>query len=129
MPAKTSFDYAIVRITPFVEREEFFNAGVILFCSRERFLAARTELDPRRLAALAPRLNAKPFEEQLELLARVCAGGKSAGPLAALNQAERFDWLTSPRSTVIQTSAVHSGLCDDPQAMLDHLFETMVRVR
>lgn len=129
MPGKTSFNYAIVRVTPFVEREEFFNAGVILFCCQKQFLAARTELDPRRLAALAPHHSPAPLKVQLDLIARVCAGGKSAGPLAALSQAERFDWLTSPRSTVIQTSAVHSGLCDDPQAMLDHLFETMVRVR
>lgn len=129
MPAKTWFDYAIVRVVPFVEREEFFNAGVILFCDRRKFLAARTELDLRRLAALAPRLGPQPFEAQLELIGRVCAGGEKAGLLGAMSQVERFDWLTSPRSTVIQTSAVHCGLCDDPQAMLDHLFETMAQVR
>ena len=129
MPARSSFDYAIVRVVPHVEREEFVNVGVILFCRVMRFLDARIELDARRLAGLAPDVDVTMVQAHLDFIPCVCAGGPEAGPLGQLSQAERFHWLVSPRSTTLQISPVHSGLCADPQAALDDLFEKMVRTR
>ncbi len=127
MPGLVSFDYAVVRVVPNVEREEFLNAGVILFCRTRRFLKARIELDASRLAALAPDFDASQVQEYLDLIPRICAGGPEAGPIGELSQPERFHWLVSPRSTTIQISPVHCGCCADPQAALDDLFEKMVR--
>jgi len=126
MPAPSAFDYAIVRVVPRVERGEFINAGVILFCRTRRFLGARLELDPRRLAALDPDLDPALVQPHLDSIARIAAGGPAAGPIGALSPSERFHWLVAPRSTIIQTSPVHAGLCDDPNAALDHLLRTMV---
>ena len=127
MPAASPFDYAIVRVVPNVEREEFINVGVILFCRALRFLDARIEPDVERLAVFAPELDLLMVEAQLDLIPRICAGGPEAGPLGGLEQAERFHWLVSPRSTTIQVSPVHPGLCVDPQATLNDLFDTLVR--
>ena len=127
MPDQSSFDYAIVRVVPQVEREEFINAGVILRCRERRFLAARVELDRVRLRALSPGLDSEMVQAELDLIPLVCAGGPAAGPLGELNQAERFRWLTAPRSTTVQVSQVHCGLCVDPQTALDDLFEKMVK--
>ncbi len=124
MPTSNSFDYAIIRVVPHVEREEFINAGGILFCGAKRFLDARIALDKQRLAALAPHLDMAEIEEYLDLIPQICAGEGS--PVGQLSQAERFHWLVNPRSTMVQVSPVHSGLCADPAAMLDHLMETMV---
>lgn len=126
MPALSSFDYAIVRVVPRVEREEFLNAGVILYCLTQRFLAARVALDPGRLLALDPGADVELVQGHLESIPRVCAGGRGAGPIGQLPQKERFHWLVAPRSTILQTSPVHSGLCADPQAALDALFARMV---
>jgi hypothetical protein len=126
MPALSSFDYAILRVVPHVEREEFINVGVVLFCRTLRFLGARVELDTRRLAALSPKLDATMVQAHLDLISRICAGGADAGPIGQLSQAERFHWLVAPRSTTVQVSPVHCGLCADPQAVLDNLFETMI---
>ena len=127
MPAATSFDYAIVRVVPLVEREEFVNAGVILFCRECPFLGARIALDRERVAALAPWLDLEEVERQLALIPAICEGDPAAGPVAALPSWERFHWLVAPRSTVIQVSPVHTGLCDDPEAELRHLVDTVVR--
>ncbi len=127
MPAPSSFDYAIVRVVPHVEREEFINVGVILFCRTLRFLGARIGLDAERLAALSTPTDEVTVQAYLDLIPRMCAGGAQAGPLGELSRAERFHWLVSPRSTTVQVSPVHSGLCADPQAALDDLFEKMVR--
>lgn len=128
MPALHSFDYAVIRIVPRVEREEFLNAGLILFCRTLRFLDCRIELDRRRLAALNPHCDPDAVQAQLDLVAKICAGGQVAGPLGQLSQAERFHWLTSPRSTVIQVSLIHSGLCAEPRAALEDLFARLVAV-
>jgi hypothetical protein len=128
MPAPHSYDYAVIRIVPRVEREEFINAGVILFCRTARFLAARVELDRERLEALAPGTNAELIQEYLDAIRLVCDGDPRAGAVGKWPQAERFHWLVAPRSTIIQTSPVHTGLCDDPQQALDHLFDKMVRI-
>ena len=129
MPAPSSFDYAIVRVVPHVEREEFINVGVILFCRTLRFLSTRIELDAERLAGLSVHVDVPTLQACLDLIPRICAGGPQAGPLGQLSRAERFHWLVSPRSTTVQVSPVHSGLCTDPQAALDDLFEKMVGTR
>ncbi len=128
MPARSSFDYVVVRVVPRVERGEFINAGAILFCRTRRFLDARIELDTRRLAALFPGIDPGMLQASLEIIPRVCTGGKGTGPIGQLPQAERFHWLVAPRSGVIQTSPVHSGLCTDPRTALEHLVETLVRL-
>jgi hypothetical protein len=120
------FQYAIVRVVPRVERGECFNAGVILFCRPRRFLAARVHLDERRLVALAPDTDPDTVRAHLEAIARIAAGDAMAGPVARLPKHERFHWLVAPSSTIIQPSAVHTGMCKDPAAELDHLFTAMV---
>ncbi len=127
MPEPSAFDYAVVRIVPEVTREEFVNVGVILFCRTRHFLGARLHLDRARLATLDPALDVKDIEAQLALIPAICQGGPEAGPFADLSQSERFHWLVSPRSTVVQVSPVHPGLTTDPQAALDDLFGKLVR--
>ena len=127
MRVRSSYDYAIVRVVPRVERGEFVNAGVILFCRTRRFLGARIELDVSRLVALAPQIDIQALSQHLAIIPLVCAGGVGAGPIGALPLAERFHWLVAPRSAMIQTSPVHSGLCDAPAAALDELLEALVR--
>ncbi|MCX6030154.1 MAG: DUF3037 domain-containing protein [Chloroflexi bacterium] len=126
MPDRSSFEYAVVRIVPQVAREEFINAGVILYCRAQRFLAATIGLNQSRLLALAPQVDLALVQAELDLIPTVCAGGPAAGPIGELSQAERFRWLTAPRSTTVQVSPVHAGLCNDPQAALDELFAQMV---
>jgi Protein of unknown function (DUF3037) len=126
MRDRDDFQYAIVRVVPRVERGERLNAGVVLFCRRRRFLAARTRLDENALAALAPGCEPAEVRSQLETIERVAAGERDGGPIAALEQSERFHWLTSPASTVVQPSRVHTGLTGDPAAELDHLFDQLV---
>lgn len=123
-----SFDYAVVRVVPRIEREEFINAGVILFCRTQPFLGARIALDNQRLAALAPGLDPDEVTRHLDLILLICSGDPAAGPLAQWTPAARFHWLVAPRSTIIQMSPVHSGLTADPEGALDHLFDTMVRL-
>lgn len=126
MPAQSSFDYAVLRVVPRVERGEFVNVGAIVFCRTRRFLEARFHLDPQRLEALGSDVDITEVEERLEDIRLVCSGGKAAGPIGELSQADRFHWLVAPRSTVVQTSPVHTGLCDDPAAALEEILETMV---
>jgi hypothetical protein len=126
MPARAAFEYSVIRVAPCVEREEFVNAGVILFCKLRRFLAARIELDEARLLALQPRADVVEIRRQLDLIPIIAAGGEPAGELGALPQAERFRWLASPRNTVVQPSPVHPGLCDDPHSALDEIFSRLV---
>ncbi|MGH2497804.1 MAG: DUF3037 domain-containing protein [Ktedonobacteraceae bacterium] len=126
MPARNSYDYALVRLVPHVERGECINAGVILFCRTQRFLGALIHLDERRALALAPRIDFEFVSQHLNRIPLICAGGEQAGSIGRLSQPERFHWLVSPRSTIIQTSPVHSGLCSDPAATLEKLFKKMV---
>jgi hypothetical protein len=120
------FQYAIVRVVPRVERGERFNAGVVLFCRTRGFLAARVGLDERALAALAPGCKPAVVREHLDAIVRVAAGAADAGPIAALEDSERFHWLTAPSSTMLQTSEIHTGLTSDPAAELDRLFAEVV---
>lgn len=126
MPEPSSFDYAVIRIVPRVEREEFVNAGVILFCLGQHFLQARVYLDEARLSAFWPELDFPALRAHLEAFPRVCAGDPDAGPIARLSARERFHWLVAPRSTMLQISPVHSGLCDSTQAALEELFTRLV---
>lgn len=127
MPARSSFDYAIVRVVPRVERDEFVNVGAIVFCRTRRFLGARIELDRPRLAALAAWLDPAEVERHLAIIPLVCAGGADGGPIGLLPLADRFHWLVAPRSAMIQTSPVHAGLCDDPAAALEEIMAQLVR--
>jgi hypothetical protein len=122
-----AFDYAVIRVVPRVDRGEFVNAGVILFCSTQAFLDARIGLDVARLQALAPHIDVETVESYLAAIPKVCAGGGEAGSIGQLPQRARFHWLVAPRSTIIQTSPVHSGVHGDLPAALDHLFERLVR--
>jgi hypothetical protein len=125
-PPRNGFQYAIIRLLPRVERGESLNVGVILLSRPKRFLAARIALDERRLAAFAPGLDPATIRPHLDAIERIAAGDPTAGPIAKLGQAERFHWLVAPSSTIIQVSEVHTGLCDDPAAELDHLVATLV---
>jgi hypothetical protein len=126
MPEPCPFDYAVVRVVPRVERGEFVNAGVIVSCPARGYLRARVELDAGRLAALDPGLDRETVERHLAAIPLICAGGAQAGPIGLLPQRARFHWLVAPRSTIIQTSPVHTGFCEDGDLMLEHLFRTMV---
>jgi Protein of unknown function (DUF3037) len=129
VPAEYTYDYAIVRIVPRVERGEQINVGVILSCVDTDFLDARIELDEARLRAVDPAPDLEAIREGLATIKAVCAGGPSAGPIGALPPRGRFGWLVSPRSTVIQMSPVHTGRTSDPAATLERLLETMVKPR
>lgn len=128
MPApRDVYQYALIRVVPRVERGEQLNVGVVLMCRPQAYLGARIEADPARLVALAPDLDPASLTPHLEAIERIAAGDPAAGPIARLGIAERFHWLVSPASTIIQPSEVHTGLCDDPAAELDHLIRTLVR--
>lgn len=128
MPANGSYDYAVIRVVPRVERGEAMNAGIVLFSRERQYLAARVELDEARLLAIDPAVDLETVRAALAVLPRIAAGEPGAGAIAALPQAERFHWMTAPRSTVIQPSAIHSGRCDDDlDALLDRLMDDLVR--
>jgi DUF3037 family protein len=127
VPDRDTYDYAIVRVVPKVEREEFVNAGAIVSCPARDYLAAAIELDEARLLALDGTVDLDEVRAHLASIPLVCAGGLAAGPIGLLSPRERFHWLVAPRSTVIQTSPVHTGRCGDPAALLAHLLDTMVR--
>ncbi len=126
MTASVPFQYAILRVVPSLERGEFVNAGVILFCRQKRWLGLGLGLDDGRLAALAPDLSPDELRPHLDALAAVAAGDPAGGPVAELPQSERFHWLVAPSSTVLQASPVHTGLCEDPPETLAHLVERLV---
>jgi hypothetical protein len=126
VPEAEAFQYSLLRVVPSLPRGEALNVGVVLYSPRHRFLEARTTLDPERLRLLDPDLDLDAVRAHLTLIEEVAAGAPSAGPIAGLDRSERFGWITSPSSTTIQPSPVHTGLCDDPAAMLQHLFASLV---
>jgi len=128
LPPPSTYDYAVVRVVPRVERGEFVNAGIVLACASRGFLKARIELDEHRLLALDPAADVEAIRGALAAIPVVCAGGAAAGAIGRLSLRERFDWLVAPRSTSVQTSPVHSGRCDDLDATLEHLLARMVRL-
>ena len=127
MPALRTYDYAVVRIVPRVERGEFVNAGIILSCDVERILLAAIELDEKALLAIDVCVDLDLVRRVLASIPAICAGGEAAGDIGRMSARERFHWLVAPRSTIVQTSPVHTGRCADPAAALAHLMRTMVR--
>lgn len=128
MRAKSSFEYAIVRVVPRVDRGECMNAGVLLHCSTHDYLGARIELDEARLLTLWPDVDLESVRRHLAAIPRICEGGPGAGPIGLLSRKERFSWLVATRSTMIQASEVHVGLCDAPDLVLERLLDKLVRV-
>ena len=126
MQEKNLFEYAVIRVVPRVEREEFLNVGVALYCKNRKFLKACFELNEPRIRAFAPDINMEEVNEYLIAFQQICEGNKDAGPISLLPMPERFRWLTAPRSTIIQTSSVHSGLCDDAEDKLKQLYQKLV---
>src|SRR6478672_6326180 len=122
-----TFDYAVIRVVPRVEREEFINVGVILSCPEQKFLEARIELDEHRLKVFAPEIEIEAIKKYLNIIPKSCAGESDAGIIGKLTQRERFYWLTAQRSTIIQTSPVHTGLSGNAAEMLENLLDKMVR--
>ena len=126
MPVKYRYDYAVIRVVPKVDREEFINAGVIVSCPELSFLDARIKLNEARLLALDPTIDLDLVRDHLAAIPTICRGGGEAGTIGGLPQRQRFHWLVAPRSTIIQTSPVHTGRCEDPAAALERLIATMV---
>lgn len=124
-----AFDYSIIRVVPRVEREEFINVGAIVFCPNAEYLGAAVDLDERRLLALFPDVDVALVRTHLDAIVLVCRGGDGSGPIGVLPARERFLWLTSPKNTIVQTSAPHAGLTDEPARLLQHLLDTVVRVK
>ena len=122
----SAFDYAIVRVVPRVERGELINTGVIVSCPAQAFLAARIELDVDRLRALSPATDPDEVADALAVIPRIAAGDPLGGPIASLPRSERFHWLVAPRSAIIQTSPVHTGLCDAPAAACDQVLAQVI---
>jgi hypothetical protein len=126
VPDQFRYDYAVIRVVPKVDREEFINVGIILSCPDKSFLEARIKLNESRLLALDPSLDLEMVRTHLATIPTICHGGDGAGPIGQLPQRQRFHWLVAPRSTIIQTSPVHTGRCSDPAAALEHLVIKMV---
>jgi hypothetical protein len=126
VPEPSSFDYAVLRIVPRVERQEFLNAGVIVFCLQQDFLGARVHWDPARIEAFSGSVDLPELRRHLEAYPKICAGATDSGPIGRLTRRERFHWLVAPRSTILQVSDVHSGICIDPAEELEKLFEQLV---
>lgn len=126
MQEKHLYEYAVIRIMPRVEREEFINTGVVLYCAKQKFLQAMISTDHERLKIFCPGCDTREVADHLAAFERICKGGRGAGPIGELPIAERFRWLTATRSTVVQTSKVHPGFCDDAGVMLVKLFGELV---
>ena len=122
-----SFDYAVIRVVPRVERGEYVNAGIVLFCSTRSILDARIALPRERLLALAPAVDLALVESHLQSIPLICRGGAEAGPIGELAQRARFHWLVAPRSTIIQPSPVHSGVHHDLETAMEQLMGKLVR--
>ena len=125
-PSRDPFSYAVIRVVPDIEREEFLNAGLIVFCRPRRFLRARAVFDEAALDALRTGCDHDAIRDQLRFIERVAAGEIGAGPFGTMNQSERFHWLTTPRSTVVQTAPLHGGTTDDPSATFERLYRMLV---
>ena len=128
MQGKHLFEYAVIRVVPHVEREEFINAGIVLYCGDHKFLKTIFEVREERIRMLCNKVDIAELREHIMSFEKICRGGKDAGPIGMLSIPERFRWLTATRSTILQTSKVHPGLCDDPAEMLVRLFDQLVRM-
>jgi len=123
---RTSFEYAVIRVVPYVERQEFVNVGIVLFCRTLDFLEAMIDFELRRLRSFSPKSDFRMIEDQLQTIATICSGGTEAGHFGGWSKSECFNWLVSPSSTIIQMSPVHSGISDNPSEALKHLYEFLV---
>jgi hypothetical protein len=121
------YDYAVIRVVPKVEREEFINTGIILSCEEKEFLDAKIDINEKKLKALDPDFDIETARTHLDAIYAICIGGKESGKIGELSQRQRFHWLTSPKSTIIQISPVHSGYCSDPAETLKHLFKKIIQ--
>lgn len=128
MPSLIIYEYTIIRVVPRVERGEFLNAGIILSSQAQKFLKAKIDLDEKKLLSLDPSADIEMIRSMLETIPLICEGDKGSGSVALMSIRERFDWLTAPRSSSIQTSPVHTGRCESPEDALEHLMNTMVRM-
>ncbi|HVW12600.1 MAG TPA: DUF3037 domain-containing protein [Mucilaginibacter sp.] len=126
MQGSNLFEYAVIRVVPQVEREEFLNVGVILYCPALKFLECACALDEKRFNIFSAKADVKEIKAHLHAFAEICRGNNDGGPIAKLDLASRFRWLTATRSTVVQTSKVHPGLCGDPSKKLEKLFAELV---
>lgn len=126
MQGQHLYEYAVIRAVPRVEREEFVNIGVILYCSSRRFLSVKYDDSFSRVVALGNPECVEPISDSLQSFARICAGGRGSGAIGQLSVAERFRWLTATRSTMVQCSKVHPGFCTDPSQKLDELYQKFV---
>ena len=126
MQQKHLFEYAVIRVVPRVEREEFLNIGVILYCAKLKFLRAKYSLDEVRLTAFSKMIDIEELREHVCAFEHICLADKDSGPIGKLDIASRFRWLTATRSTILQTSKVHPGFCEEPNATLDSLFAQLV---
>ena len=126
MPEQLLFEYAILRVMPRVEREEFINVGVILYCAKRKFLEVKFVCDAQRISAICGSLDQEELKQHLNSFSLIARGGKAGGPIGQLDLPSRFRWMTATRSTVVQTSKVHPGLCTDPADTLEKLYRRMV---
>jgi hypothetical protein len=126
MQDKHLFEYAIIRVVPRVEREEFVNVGVILFCAKKKFLKCKLHVDAQKMEVMCKAIDLEELNKNLNAIETICAGGKQSGPIGQLDLASKFRWLTATRSTVVQSSKVHPGFCDEPEHMLERLYEQFV---
>lgn len=126
MQDKHLYEYATIRVVPRVEREEFLNVGVVVFCKKDKYLRVRYKLDSTKLITLCQDLDLEQLEKNLHSFKKICEGSKDGGPIAHMDIPSRFRWLTAIRSSVIQTSRPHPGLCDDLDKTLDRLFLDLV---
>ena len=126
MQGRYLFEYAIIRIVPRVEREEFLNVGIVLYCKERKFLKTKYGINKQRLNALCAEVDCKEVEEHLQSFEKISAGEKAGGQIAVLDMASRFRWLTATRSTIIQTSKVHPGFCEDPNQTMEKLYTQFV---
>ncbi len=126
MPSRSGFSYAVVRVVPDIEREEFVNVGLVLFAPERSFLRARTAYDPAAIDGLRSGCDHDGIRRQLELIEEIASGTATTVPFGSMSRSERFHWLTTPRSTVIQPGPLHAGTTEDPAATFEHLFATLV---
>ena len=126
MQDKHLFEYAVIRVVPRVEREEFLTVGIILYCKTKKYLQCMYQLNNEKLQVICPKLDCGEVEEHLQSFEQICKGTKNASPISSLDIASRFRWLTATRSTIVQTSKVHPGFCKEPQETLQKLFEQLV---
>lgn len=126
MQEKNLFEYAVIRVVPKVEREEFLNVGVVVYCAQRKLLQAKFQLDEKRLISFCGNCDVQEISEYLQSFEKICAGSADSGPIGKLPIAERFRWLTATRSTVVQTSKVHTGLADNVHGIIDRLYDQLV---